>query len=58
MNKLQRQQLNNKHTHKHFDGWTNFTPARNNAVVSYSMKLQKTKQQQRDELKLEKDGWK
>lgn len=58
MNKLQRQQLNNKHTHKHFDGWTNFIGEPKTAVVSYSMKLQKTKQQQRDELKLEKDGWK
>lgn len=59
MNKLQRKQLDNKHTHKHFDGWTNFT-SEPNAVrqtqqrsVSYSMK-----QRQRDELKLEKDGWK
>ena len=58
MNKLQRQQLNNKHTHKHFDGWTDFTPARNThekqqRPLSYSMKVQ-----QRDELKLEKEGWK
>lgn len=55
MNKLQRQQLNNKHTHKHFDGWTNFTDTKLKSPrpVSYSMKVQ-----QRDELKLAKDGWK
>lgn len=52
MNKLQRQQLNNKHTHKHFDGWTHFTP-KQQQPVSY-----RTKQQHRDELKLEKETWK
>lgn len=58
MNKLQRQQLHNKHTHKHFDGWTDFTnaghtPVKQQRPVSYS-----TKVRQRDELKLEREGWK
>lgn len=59
MNKLERKQLQQKHnTHKHFDGWTNFTgelsSQRNQQrPLSYS-----TKQRQRDELKLEREGWK
>lgn len=58
MNKLERKQLHNKHTHKHFDGWTNFTSPRcvdskPQRPVSYS-----TKARQRDDLKLEREGWK
>jgi|DEB3_MinimDraft_2_1074329.scaffolds.fasta_scaffold03307_4 hypothetical protein len=48
MNKLQRQQLNTKYNRKH----TTRQP-RHNGEVSYCMK-----QRQRDNLKLEREGWK
>jgi hypothetical protein len=50
MNKLERQQLQQKH--QPYNGWTHFTP-KQQQPVSY-----RTKQQQRDELKLEKETWK
>lgn len=58
MNKLERKQLDHKHTHKHFDGWTHFNNAGHRPVTQHKPVSYCMKQQQRDELKLEKDGWK
>jgi hypothetical protein len=58
MNKLQRKQLDNKHTHKHFDGWTHFTGEPRVNQTQHKDVSYRTKLQQRDELKLEKEGWK
>lgn len=52
MNKLQRQQLQQKHQHQPYNGWTHFTP-KQQQPVSY-----RTKQQERDYTKLEKETWK
>lgn len=52
MNKLERKQLQQKHQHQPYNGWTNFTP-KQQQPVSY-----RTKQQERDHMKLEKETWK
>lgn len=52
--KLERRQLQQKHS---FNGWTSFTPVKRETEqqrqVSYRTKLQ-----ERDNLKLEREGWK
>ena len=59
MNKLERQQLQRKHnTPKQFDGWTNFTGELSSQRNQHGALSYRTKLQQRDNLKLEREGWK
>jgi hypothetical protein len=51
MNKLERKQLQQKH--QPYNGWTHFTQTKQQQPVSY-----RTKQQERDHMKLEKETWK